>query len=203
MNRYIYIALFAIVGLSATLVAQPVDNMALEPVLDGTSEDRMEVDMDYVDSLINDSLFLVSAPYLDSLAVDSLRLGWGSVVVRADSLSRVVLSEVAHEPSEGVMGYRVGLFFDNGAAARSKAAAAVALCDSLYADVLTTLSYDNPYFKVSAGYCTTLEEALMLLQRLQRSFPSAFLINERILPSHIVEVRNRERDCGDGTPTGA
>ncbi len=136
---------------------------------------------------------------IDSVVVgiDSLWSEWSNVVVNMDSSSKEVLCALSQEASEGVMGYRVGIFFDNSNLARSKAQAAVKLCDSLYGDVVTTLSYANPYFKVSAGYCTTLEEALVLLNRLQKSFPSAFLTSEQIMPSHLVAIRDRELAWAD------
>lgn len=170
MNRAFVVALYATIilvyGATTVTVAQEINpqEMELAPVLDGTHMDDMLVD--------------------PMASVES--------VVQMDSASRLALDALSQEVSEGVMGYRVGLFFDNSSSARAKAQEAVALCDSLYGDVITTLSYANPYFKVSAGYCVTLEEALMLLNRMQRSFPKAFLISERIMPNHLVEVREWE-----------
>jgi hypothetical protein len=44
----------------------------------------------------------------------------------------------------------------------------------------TYVTYDNPYFKVTAGNCTTQEEALILLERVKPSFPKAFIMRENI-----------------------
>lgn len=166
-----YLVLVAALFVTVGLRAQTADSVSvLEPVLDGTHMDNMGVDYDP---------------------------SWGSVELRMDSMSRVSLGELYEDVSEGVMGYRVGLLFDNSATARSRAQSAMSLCDSLYGDVVVTMSYANPYFKVSAGYCTTLEEALMLLKRMQRSFPSAFLTKEQIMPSHLVMVWDKEKAWAD------
>lgn len=85
-----------------------------------------------------------------------------------------------------VQGYRVGVFFDNSPSARRKAQEVMTLCDSLFADIPATMSYANPYFKVSAGYCVTQEEAVTTLHRVQRHFPAAYLMREVITPENII-----------------
>ena len=42
------------------------------------------------------------------------------------------------------------------------------------------VTYENPYFKVSVGNCTTQEEALVLLEDVKRYFPKAFIMRENI-----------------------
>jgi hypothetical protein len=42
------------------------------------------------------------------------------------------------------------------------------------------VTYENPYFKVSVGNCTTQEEALVLLEDVKRYFPKAFIMRESI-----------------------
>jgi hypothetical protein len=44
----------------------------------------------------------------------------------------------------------------------------------------TYVTYDNPYFKVTAGNCTSQEEALILLERIKPTFPKAFIMRENI-----------------------
>lgn len=94
---------------------------------------------------------------------------------------------------QSVEGYRIGIFFDNGASARANARRVVERCDSLFADIPVSMSYDNPYFKVSAGYCTSQQEAVMMLNRIQRHFPNAYLMRDVITTDNIIEVRAREQ----------
>ncbi len=95
---------------------------------------------------------------------------------------------------KSVEGYRIGVFFDNGASARANARRVVERCDSLFADIPVSMSYDNPYFKVSAGYCTSQQEAVMMLNRIQKHFPTAYLMRDVITTDNIVEVRKREQN---------
>lgn len=96
----------------------------------------------------------------------------------------------AIEPSK--QGYRIGIFFDNSAKARAAANEVVERCNSQFADIPVTLTYDNPYFKVSAGYCLELEEAVMMLHRVQKVFPRAYLMHETITPADLIKSRDAE-----------
>lgn len=80
-----------------------------------------------------------------------------------------------------VPGYRVCIFFDNGQGARAGAEAAKALFEETYPGVKVYMVYDVPYFKVSVGNCLTTEEAIILKGRVSATFPKAFLKNE-VLP---------------------
>ena len=81
---------------------------------------------------------------------------------------------------QSVNGYRIMLFMSNSQSARTDAFAA---CDSLAVrmpSLPTYVTYDNPYFKVTAGNCTSQEEALILLERIKPTFPKAFIMRENI-----------------------
>lgn len=80
-----------------------------------------------------------------------------------------------------VPGYRVCIFFDNGQDARAGAMAAKTLFEETYPGEKVYMVYENPYFKVSAGNCLTSEEAVILKGRVSATFPKAFLKNE-VLP---------------------
>ena len=127
-----------------------------------------------------------------------------NVEIREDESSQRALvalidqgrDEQSGEPIDVSMsGYRIGVFFDNGASARAEAERVLHLCDSLMADIPATLSYENPYFKVTAGHCITQEEAVMTLHRVQRYFPSAYLMRDEITPANIVSSRWQEVSC--------
>ncbi len=80
--------------------------------------------------------------------------------------------------SSSVMGYRIGIFFDNGAQARSKATEARDLFAENFPAESVYMVYQSPYYKVSAGDCLTEEEAIMLFEKIRKVFPNAYLMRE-------------------------
>lgn len=77
-------------------------------------------------------------------------------------------------------GYRVRIFFDNRQTARTASEETLNNFTALYPDVPAYRTYANPYFKVTVGDFRTKSEAMELLARIRRAFPSAFIIKENI-----------------------
>jgi len=77
-------------------------------------------------------------------------------------------------------GYRICIFLDNGQNARAEALRAKLLFEETCPDTKVYLTYDNPYWRVTAGDCLTAEEAIMLKGRLAPNFPKAFVKNEEL-----------------------
>ena len=50
----------------------------------------------------------------------------------------------------------------------------------MFPDILAYRTYTNPYFKVTVGDCRTKSEAMILLGRVKKAFPSAFVVKENI-----------------------
>ena len=98
----------------------------------------------------------------------------------------------AQTPAAKVRGYRVRIFFDNGQFARQKAGEALAQFRSLYPGVPVYLTYENPYFKVSAGNCITSEEAVILWGNVKNNFDRAFVVREDIPLSAMTEAFSAE-----------
>ncbi len=111
----------------------------------------------------------------------------GSVEVRetpgADSILRVASASAS---SSTFMGYRVGIFFDNGQSARSKASEAKLLFMNRFPSEPVFMVYESPYYKVSAGNCYTEEEAIMLFERVRGVFPNAYVMRERLNLSDLI-----------------
>ena len=84
-----------------------------------------------------------------------------------------------------VSGYRIVIFMSNASTARAEAMAARESFDTLYPDEPSHVVYDNPYFKVAVGNCTTQEEAIMLMERVRSNFPKAFMMRERIAATEL------------------
>ena len=112
--------------------------------------------------------------------VDSLTTIRTTVEIVEHDDAALITDRVAPNRATSVIGYRIMLFMSNSQSARADAFAA---CDSLalrMPQLKTYVTYDNPYFKVTAGNCTTQEEALILLERVKPSFPKAFIMRENI-----------------------
>lgn len=112
--------------------------------------------------------------------VDSLTVIRSTAEVTEYNDAADITSRVAPNRATSVNGYRIMLFMSNSQSARAEAFAA---CDSLAVrmpNLKSYVTYDNPYFKVAAGNCTTQEEALILLERIKPSFPKAFIMRENI-----------------------
>ncbi len=129
-------------------------------------------------------------------------ISYATVNISEDYSASQVLKKIEDKKSSNLIdGYRVGVYFNNSSTARSSALKVLAKCDSLLKDIPATMVYDNPYFKVSVGYCTNPEEAVMMLNRVQRYFPKAYLMRENIEPSQIVKAHNHNREELMNTPT--
>lgn len=76
---------------------------------------------------------------------------------------------------ERIAGYRIRIFFDNGQNARTQALETEARFKSEFPGIPTFLAYENPSYIVTVGNCMTIDEALMLWNRVRKSFTTAFL----------------------------
>ena len=101
----------------------------------------------------------------------SLRVRQPLLVVEHGDAAGVVSRESQSNDRIRFKGYRIGIFFDNGAEARANALAAKQTFETAFPDIPVYLVYENPYFKVSAGNCVTSEEAIVLLGKIRSQFP--------------------------------
>ena len=81
---------------------------------------------------------------------------------------------------KAVNGYRIVIFMSNAQSARRDAVMAQENFAQLFPQEHSYLTYENPYFKVAVGNCTSQEEAMILLGTLRKSFPKAFIMREAI-----------------------
>lgn len=84
-------------------------------------------------------------------------------------------------------GYRVCIFFDNSPNARAEATKARELFEENYPDAKVYMTYDNPYWRVTAGNCLTAEEAIILKGRVIALFPKAFVKNEELTLADLIQ----------------
>ena len=142
------------------------------------------VGVDYVDSLV----------YRIVPAVDSLLLGAdvfqampekangkaGVVIRQSQMVEESMRTHVSDNRTRPITGYRIRIFFDNSQNARKNSASTLDEFLSSFRGIPAYRSYANPYFKVTVGDYRTKAEAMANLANIKKSFPSAFIVKEKI-----------------------
>ena len=100
-------------------------------------------------------------------------------IVEHGDAAAIIGKNLKAEP-KAINGYRIVIFMSNAQSARRDAVAAQENFAQLFPQEHSYLSYENPYFKVAVGNCTSQEEAMILLGRLRSTFPKAFIMRESI-----------------------
>lgn len=123
----------------------------------------------------------------EPVRIDSLRTEYNTVRIEecGDAADIVARSEQSRRKS--VNGYRIVIFMSNAQSARTEALAARESFETMYPDERSYVTYENPYFKVAVGNCTSQEEAIILMERIRPTFPKAFLMRETIPASELVQ----------------
>ncbi len=131
--------------------------------------------------------------HTDSLKMSQEQLSLGKITINEDESAQRAIESYSAQPQANIVnGYRVGVYFDNSVNARSGAMDVMKRCEMLLHDLPATMSYDNPYFKVSVGYCISEEEAVIMLNRVQKHFRKAYLMREQITIDNIIAARTLE-----------
>ena len=104
----------------------------------------------------------------------------GVHVSQSPEIAMSMTAHVAANVERTLPGYRVRIFFDNRQTARAESEAMLKKFETLYHDVTAYRTYANPYFKVTVGDFRTKSEAMALLNRIKKDFPSAFVVRENI-----------------------
>lgn len=118
------------------------------------------------------------------------------VTESADAAAAVARSTSRHGEETGFQGYRIGLYSGNDSRAQENSLAAKEKFEQEFPDINVYWVYDNPYFKVTAGDCLTEEEAVMLLARVRRHFPKAYVVRAAMTLDNLV-IREREDDSDE------
>ena len=107
----------------------------------------------------------------------------GQVSIYLDSLLEENYKKhlVSNSKNRGISGYRVRIFSDTGRGAKDKQKRIRANFLSLYPDVDAYSSYEDTYFKIYVGDCRTKNEAILLLERIKKNFPDAFVVEYNIV----------------------
>lgn len=95
-----------------------------------------------------------------------------------------------------VPGYRIRIFFGNGQNARGIAQGTQGKFKNEFPGIPTYLVYENPAWMVTVGNCVTMDEALMLWNKVKKSFDTAFIWRGELPVS---EIQIYDTQVQDGT----
>jgi hypothetical protein len=111
-------------------------------------------------------------------------LGAGSVkIIQSQSIGKLVKAQIAYNKGlKEVDGYRIQIFSENGATAKTDAANARLAFTNKYHGVEAYLSYKQPYFKICVGDFKTQLDARTALLKILRVYPNAIIVREKVLP---------------------
>ena len=101
-------------------------------------------------------------------------------IYQSQDIANALRKQIQSNSKRTMSGYRVRIFFDNKQTARAESEETIKKFESMYHDVKAYRTYANPYFKVTVGDFRTKSEAMELLSRIKREFPSAFVVKENI-----------------------
>jgi hypothetical protein len=101
-------------------------------------------------------------------------------IYQSQDVANALRKQIEANSKRTMSGYRVRIFFDNKQSARVESEETIKKFESMYHDVKAYRTYANPYFKVTVGDFRTKSEAMELLSRIKREFPSAFVVKENI-----------------------
>ncbi len=138
-----------------------------------------------------DSLVYVRVPQVDStyVGLDVFDLE----ITQSEAIEGSMRHHINANPDRNINGYRVRIFFDNKQTARTESEKTLKKFEQMFPDILAYRTYTNPYFKVTVGDCRTKSEAMVLLGRVKKDFPSAFVVKENIKypvvdKSHVYDI---------------
>ncbi len=87
---------------------------------------------------------------------------------------------VKNSQTMGIAGYRIRIFSDNGRGAKDNQKRTRANFLSLFTHVDAYSRYEGSYYKIYVGDFRTKSEAIVLLNRIKRDFPDAFVVEDNI-----------------------
>ncbi len=80
-----------------------------------------------------------------------------------------------------VDGYRVQIFFESGSNSKNAATNVQTGFETVYPEVKSYLSYNEPYYRVRVGDFRTLIEAVGFQKKIATDFPNSFPVKDKIV----------------------
>lgn len=115
-------------------------------------------------------------------AADTAKNDNGQVEIFRDSkIDSIVKMHIAYNKAqEGMMGYRVQIFFDAGNNSLNKAEIEAMEYQTLFPSDTAYISFTEPYYKVRVGDFRSRLEAEGYMQKILSDYPNAFVIQDII-----------------------
>ena len=102
------------------------------------------------------------------------------VIEQSPAVSSAMKRHIANNAHKRMTGYRVRIFFDNKQTARNQSERVAGGFKAQYPGISVYREYVNPYFKVTVGDFRTKEDARRFLNSIKGSYPSGFIVREKI-----------------------
>lgn len=103
---------------------------------------------------------------------------------RVDSLillhRKALEVNLAHEEHDGIIGYRIQIFFESGNNSKNRAIWVKNQFDGRYPQVPSYIIFGEPYYRVRVGDFRTRIEADAFKKRIVRRYSNAFVIEDKI-----------------------
>lgn len=96
-----------------------------------------------------------------------------------------------------IQGYRIRIFFGNDQNARGVAQGTQGRFRNEFPGIPTYLVYENPAWMVTVGNCVTIDEALILWNKVKKSFDTAFIWRGEIPVSEIFRYDSLGQESGE------
>lgn len=87
---------------------------------------------------------------------------------------------VKNSQTMGIAGYRIRIFSDNGRGAKDNQKRIRAAFLSRFPELDAYSRYEGSYYKIYVGDFRTKSDAILLLDRIRREFPDAFIVEDNI-----------------------
>ena len=106
----------------------------------------------------------------------------GQMTIYLDSLLEENYKKhlVMNSQNMGIAGYRIRIFSDNGRGAKDNQKRVRAAFLSHFPELDAYSRYEGSYFKVYVGDFRSKSDAILLLERIRRKFPDAFIVEDNI-----------------------
>lgn len=123
-----------------------------------------------------------------SAPVDSLLLGKsiftvmgpGVKVDQSSEVRQAMTQYVGKNSSKPISGYRIRVFYDNSPQARSRSESIENSLMEQYPEHKVYRSFESPNYKVLIGNFRSKDEALRIFNALKKTYPTAYIIKDRI-----------------------
>ncbi len=133
---------------------------------------------------------------------DSLR--YSTVSATEHGSAAVLNNHITARQQESIDGYRITIYLNKGQHARTEAFEARDKFRMHFPGVATFVAYEDPYWVVSVGNCTTSDSAMILLGRVSGLFEKAYLIRAAIPVEEFTReepIVRAEGDNKEGSPS--